>query len=212
MKHLSKLISPETLENIEKLRNSVPNEGENNETNLQEPDSQENSANGEPPKKKSALNALIRLLIKLSLVSLFIWLALIFVFGVFRQEGNNMYPMLKDGDLCITYKLEEYHSTDVVAYRVGDEIRFGRIVARAGDKVDGDTTGLLINGGRPSEEIFYPTQMWDINLTLPVVLGEGEFMILNDYREDLRDSRNYGIIHEDDLEGKIVFIFRRRGF
>ena len=193
------------------MRNSAPTEGENNDPDLREPDSQEKSAAGNSPKKKSAFEALIRLLIKLSVISLLIWLALTFVFGVFRQEGNNMYPMLKDGDLCITYKLEEYHSTDVVAYRVGDEIRFGRIVARSGDKVDGDTTGLLINGGRPSEEIFYPTQMWDINLTLPVSLYEGEYMILNDYREDLKDSRSYGIIHEDDLEGKIVFIFRRRG-
>lgn len=210
MKHLKKPVSPEILENIEKLQNPAPAEGESNEPELQEPDPQK--ANEKPPKKKSASKALIDLLIKLSVIALLIWLALIFVFGVFRMEGNNMYPMLKDGDLCITYKLEEYHSTDVVAYRVGNELRFGRIIARAGDTVDGDTTGLLINGGRPSEEIFYPTQMWDINLKLPVKLKEGEFVILNDYREDLRDSRSYGVINEDDLEGKIVFIFRRRGF
>lgn len=212
MKRLQKPATPEILDNIEKLRKPAPEEGNSSEPADQEPDSQEKSSEGKPPKKKSALKALINLLIKLSVIALLIWLALVFVFGVFRMEGNNMYPMLKDGDLCITYKLEEYHSTDVVAYRVGNELRFGRIIARAGDTVDGDTTGLLINGGRPSEEIFYPTQMWDINLKLPVKLKEGEFVILNDYREDLRDSRSYGVINEDDLEGKIVFIFRRRGF
>ena len=212
MKNLPKPTSPEILQNIEKLINPAPAEEQSKEPEPQEPETPEKPENEKPPKKKSALDALIKLLIKLSVIAFLIWLALIFVFGVFRLEGNNMYPMLKDGDLCITYKLEEYHSTDVVAYRVGNEIQFGRIIARAGDKVDGDTIGLLINGGRPSEEIFYPTQMWDINLNLPVTLNEGEFVILNDYREDLRDSRSYGIIHEDDLEGKIVFIFRRRGF
>ena len=151
------------------------------------------------------------LILKLLVVALLIWLALTYIFGVFRLSGNNMYPMLKDGDLCITYRLDPYYSTDVVAYRVGDEICFGRIVARAGDTVDGDSTGLVVNGGHPSEEIFYSTQMWDTELELPVTLSEGELVVLNDFREDLQDSRTYGIIHEDDLEGKVIFIFRRRG-
>lgn len=161
--------------------------------------------------KPSALKALARLLIKLSVVALVIWLALIYVFGVFRLSGNNMYPALKDGDLCITYRLDPYYSSDVVVYRVGEEIRFGRIVARAGDTVNGDSTGLLVNGGHPSEEIFFPTQMLGTNLTLPVTLKKGEVMILNDFREDFSDSRTYGVINVEDLEGKVIFIFRRRG-
>ena len=123
-----------------------------------------------------------------------------------------MYPALKDGDLCVTYKLSEYHSDDVVAYRIDDEIRFGRIIARAGDTIDGDEQGILLNGSYPSEEVFYPTQILDTNLNLPYTLGEGEFVVLNDYRSDLSDSRTYGVINKKALKGKIIFIFRRRGF
>ena len=155
---------------------------------------------------------LLSLLIKLASVGLVVWLVLVFVFGVFRLSGNSMYPALKDGDLCVTYKLEAYHSSDVVAYRVDGKIRFGRIVAKSGDTVDGDEQGLLINGSHPSEEIFYPTQITDTDLPLPCTLGEGEFVVLNDYRSDLNDSRTYGVITEDALEGKVIFIFRRRGF
>ncbi|MCH5189541.1 MAG: signal peptidase I [Oscillospiraceae bacterium] len=177
-----------------------------------------NEQSGVPPdekkesKKNATLKAFAHLVIKLAVVALLISLALIFVFGVFRLGGNNMYPALKDGDLCVTYKLEEYHSSDVVAYRIDGHIRFGRVVARAGDTIDGDEQGLLINGSHPHEEVFYPTQITDTVLKLPYTLGEGEFVVLNDYRTDLDDSRTYGIIKKDALKGKVIFIFRRRGF
>ena len=172
------------------------------------------TAAAQPPAKPkpSAGRALLFLLLKLAVVAVALWLALTFVFGVFRLSGNNMYPALKDGDLCVTYRLEEYHSGDVVAYRVDGKIRFGRIVARSGDTADGNEQGLLVNGAHPSEEIFYPTQMLDTRLDLPCTLGEGAFVVLNDYRSDLSDSRTYGVIDKGALEGKVIFIFRRRGF
>lgn len=163
-------------------------------------------------KSKKTLKALSKLLIKLAMITIALWLALTFVFGVFRLNGNNMYPMLKDGDLCITYKLDDYYTGDIVAYQVDDGIRFGRIVGRIGDTVDGDEEGLLINGARVTEEIFYTTNMMDIDLEMPVTLGDGEFIVLNDYRENAYDSRTYGVITKDDLKGKVIFIFRRRGF
>ena len=163
-------------------------------------------------KMSPTLKALLSLVIKLAVAALIIWVLLTYVFGVFRLSGNNMYPMLKDGDLCFTYKLEEYHSSDVVAYRTDGQIRFGRIVARSGDTIDGDEQGLLINGSHPNEEIFYPTQIMETNLPLPYTLGEGEFVVLNDYRSDLGDSRTYGVITEEAMKGKVIFIFRRRGF
>lgn len=172
-----------------------------------QPDGKEENA-----KNNTTLKAFIHLIIKLSVVSVIICLALIFVFGVFRLGGNNMYPALKDGDLCVTYKLEEYYGNDVVAYRVDGQTRFGRIVVRPGETVDGDEQGILINGSHPSEEVFYPTQITDTALQLPYTLGEDEYVVLNDYRTDLDDSRTYGIIKKDALKGKVIFIFRRRGF
>lgn len=160
---------------------------------------------------RQTLRALAFFLIKMLVIVLVLWLALTYVFGVYRLSGANMYPALRDGDLCITYRLEDYYTTEVVAYRVDGEIRFGRIVAKSGDTVDGDSTGILVNGGHPSEEIFFSTQMLGTNLELPIRLNKGELLILNDYREDLNDSRTYGVINVEDLEGKVIFIFRRRG-
>ena len=207
MKHRKNPKGSESRKNIP--QDDLPPGGEHLESESPEGESAPQES---APQKPSAWKALLKLIIKLAVVAGIGYLALIYVFGVFRLSGNMMYPMLKDGDLCITYKLEEYHSQDVVAYRMNGVLRFGRIVARGGDTFDGDETGIRLNGGHPLEEIFYPTEVLDTALDLPVELGEGEYVILNDYREDLTDSRVYGVIDEEALEGKVIFIFRRRGF
>lgn len=163
-------------------------------------------------KTKKILKALFGLIAKIVIVCAILWIALTYIFGIYRLSGNNMYPALKDGDFCVTYKLDDYYSNDIVVYRVDDELRFGRVIARTGDTVDGDAEGLLLNGSRITEEIFYTTNMVDISVDLPVTLGENEFFVLNDYRDNMNDSRTYGIITNDMCEGKIIFIFRRRGF
>ena len=163
-------------------------------------------------KTKHLIKKIISLLIKLSIVAIIIIMALIFIFGIFRLSGNNMYPALKDGDLCITYKLDTYVANDVVVYNIDGEIHFGRIIAREGDTIDGDKEGLLLNGFHANEEVFYSTDMTKTDLDLPITLGKDEFFILNDYRDDTNDSRTYGVVNKNSLKGKIIFIFRRRGF
>ena len=163
-------------------------------------------------RKPSALKAFVKLILKLGIVAAIGWVALTYVFGVYRITGNSMYPALKDGDLCVIYRLEAYRTDDVVAYRADGKVRFGRIVARATETVDGDAQGLLVNGVHRSEEIFFPTDMLDTALSLPVRLDEGQYLVLNDHRTELTDSRTYGVIDESELEGKVIFFFRRRGF
>lgn len=173
-------------------------------------------AETENPKQKNETKKIKKkarqLLFKTCFVLIVGWLTLTFVFGINRLAGNYMYPALRDGDLCITYKIGDVYGGDVVAYETEDGIRLGRIIARSGDEIDGDEKGLILNGSPHSEEIFYPTQMMGTALQLPYTLGEGEYLVLNDYRSDLNDSRTYGIVKKDALKGKVIFIFRRRGF
>ena len=162
-------------------------------------------------KSKKIIKAALRLIIKILIILLVIFLVTTFIFGIHRLEGNTMYPALKDGDLCITYKLEDYHAKDIVVYKVNNELKFGRIIACEGDTLDGDDEGILLNNSHIEEEVFYPTVITNTNLTLPITLNKDEFIILNDYREDINDSRTYGIITKDMIDSKVIFILRRRG-
>lgn len=158
--------------------------------------------------KKKALS----LLLKILCIVVSLWIFTTFVFGIVRVSGINMYPSFKDGDLAIIYRLEDCYKNDVVAYSSPDGTRFGRVIAAEGDTIDGDAEGIILNNGRVVEEVFYSTDMSQVNMELPYTLHKGEFFILNDYREDRSDSRTYGIIKEKDMKGKVIFFFRRRSF
>lgn len=161
--------------------------------------------------KKEIIKAIMPVVIKFVVVAAVLWIGFTFVFGLYRYEGNNMYPMLKDGDLCITYKLKDYYTGDIVFFYVDGKLHSGRIIATPGDTIDADEQGILVNGLHIPEEIFYETDMSSAE-SLPIQLDDKQFYILNDYRSDLKDSRYFGIIEKNNFKGKLIFLFRRRGF
>lgn len=48
--------------------------------------------------------------------------------------------------------------------------------------------------------------------TDPYTVEEGRAFVLNDYREDTDDSRSFGAVSLNDIEGPLIFSMRRRGF
>lgn len=136
------------------------------------------------------------------------------IFMITPVNGMEMFPNLKDGDLAIVYRLQSnYLKDDVVVYELDGEKRIGRVVGKEADLVDIDVAGnLYINGSyQSSEEILYPTFKKDDDLTYPVQVLEDELFVLGDYRTTAVDSRDYGCISFDDVEGKVITVIRRRG-
>ena len=166
------------------------------------------------PRKKQ-LSPLMALLLKIAALALLLFLTLTFVMGVHIQEGNRMYPFLMDGDLLITYKLEDYRVGDVVAYRHPDtgKTEISRIVALGDNIIQVTEYGeLLINGVSPVEQVFYPTTpLEDENVEYPYYMRRGGYFVLDDYRTEGDDSRHFGQLLREDLLGKVVYVFRRRG-
>ena len=126
-----------------------------------------------------------------------------------------MYPFLMDGDLLITYKLEDYRVGDVVAYRHPDtgKTEISRIVALGDNVIQVTEYGeLLINGVSPAERVFYPTTPLEgENVEYPYYMRRGGYFVLDDYRTEGDDSRHFGQLLREDLLGKVVYVFRRRG-
>lgn len=167
----------------------------------------------ETKKKKKRLHPLIRLLIKIAVLGVIIFLVLTYVLGFYRMTGNNMFPFVKDGDLCIVYKLDEYTTGDVVAYKTKNgKTKIGRIVAVGGQEVNFPKDGgYTVDDYQPAEEITYQTFGAD-GVKYPIEVGENEFFIMNDFRSDTDDSRQIGSIKESKICGKLLFLIRRRGF
>ncbi len=214
--------------------------------------------------------ALIRRVIFLALVA---WVLLTQVFLITQNSGQDMFPALKDGDLCFAFRTQaqtlmkqKYVRDDIVAYRVDDDgeqspgpVRawlskvlpaqayaaleewhprewlqqalpeelstkldqwfpvytgrrhFGRVIASAGDVVNmGDNGSLQVNGTTQSGEIMYPTYARE-GAQYPYRVPDGCLYVLGDYRTSTTDSRDYGPIPLERVEGKVITILRRRG-
>lgn len=169
----------------------------------------------EPPKpkkkKRTAKDYIIGLAVKIGITAAAVWLLLTFVAGVYVNHTNSSYPMIKDGDLCLTYKIGKPSQGDVVAYEHDGEIKFGRVIAFEGDTVEIRDDYITVNGYGIFEETVYPTSAEGSRITYPYTVPENSVFVLNDFRSDVSDSRTLGAISLDNCKGKVVFIMRRRG-
>ena len=163
--------------------------------------------------KKKKLGTLAKLLIKIAVLVIIVVIVLTWILGLHRMTGNNMFPFVKDGDLCIVYKLDDYTTGDVVLYRNDEgKMKLGRIVAVGGQSVDFPKDGgYTVDGYQPSEEITYQTFGAD-GVKYPIDVDDDEAFIMNDFRSDTDDSRQFGGVKKSDIDGKLLFLIRRRGF
>jgi signal peptidase I len=137
-----------------------------------------------------------------------------FVFGVMRVTDPSMEPRFQDGDLVLFYRVgKRYEARDVVVFERDGLMTSGRVVAQGGDKVNIDSQGLLVNGAYQQEQGITDetTQVAD-GVTFPLTVPEGAVFVLGDNRDEAVDSRIVGCVPVDQTLGKVIGLFRRRGF
>lgn len=155
---------------------------------------------------------LIKFIIKTALICGIFWFALTFVVELYRMSGNTMFPGVRDGDLGFFYRLDKAYVNDIILYEADGGLHVGRVVAYGTQTVDfPESGGYMVNGYAPFEEVPYETFKGD-GIEYPLYIPEGCVFVLNDFRSDSSDSRTYGIVEEDAIHGKLLFLLRRRNF
>lgn len=154
---------------------------------------------------------LIRFLVKFSILGIVFLFLVTFVCGFLRMHGNAMFPAIRDGDFCLYAKTGAITQNDVIFYRDNfGQISCGRVVAQGGQTITfGETGGYMIDGYVFSDQNPYPTYGGSERET---TVPDGCFYVLHDLREDTGDSRTQGVVSKEQIVGKLVFLFRRRGF
>ena len=163
-------------------------------------------------------SGIINLVIRVLCLAVIAYLILTYGFLITQCHGQNMFPALKDGDLCIVFRTEAQNlfqdplkQDDVIAYQVNGKRNFGRVVAVTGDVVMLDEGGAtIVNGVTEGQEILFPTYAKE-GMEYPLRVPAGCVFVLGDYRTNTADSRDYGSISLDQIEGKVITILRRRG-
>lgn len=171
---------------------------------------------GRPPQKKpkTTKQLLISIAIKIAAIVIVVWGVFTFVLGIMIHYGNNMHPMVRDGDLVISLRLQKPYINAAVMYQHDGKTTVGRVIAMEGSEIDiAENGSFTVNGNAPSEEVFYPTYRADgSDIEYPYTVPQGKVFILNDFREDTNDSRSFGAVDIGDLKGTLLLTMRRRGF
>ena len=151
---------------------------------------------------------MIRLIKKVVFIVISLFLIHTYIGSTFIYYNNNMFPSIRDGDLCFIEKYDKHtHIDDIVLYNN----TLYRVIARENQEVNITEKGILTVDGQQVLSVTNSLlQRGDI--TYPVKLKQGELFVLNDYREEISDSREFNTIQEKDITGKIFFLIRRRGF
>ena len=187
---------------------------------------QERNDNIEKEEKKSgALREILSMIGWILFIFCLVFLVTTYVGQRTRVYGRSMEPALSDSDNLIV---------DKISYRFHDPERFDiiifpyqwepntyyikRIIGLPGETIQIDDEGNIYIDGEVLQEHYGLERIKNPGSARePITLGEDEYFVLGDNRNNSEDSRftQVGVIHRDDIVGRAwlrIYPFDRIGF
>ena len=169
-------------------------------------------------KKSRGVNKVLREMINTLLYLLIVLCLTYFVINYVGQRtevwGASMESTLNDGDNLIvdkiTYRFKDPQRFDIIVFPFQyekDTYYIKRIIGLPGETVQIDLDGTIYIDGKELEENYGREIIKPENVGVaikPVVLGEDEYFVMGDNRNNSSDSRMevVGNIHRDDIIGR----------
>ena len=155
--------------------------------------------------------AVFKEIVQTAIVSLLIFVFVyVFLVQPHRVKGESMLPNYKDSELLlvekVSYRIYKPSRGDVVVFRAPGEARVDfikRIVGLPGDSVNISGGAVYINRNKLMEPYEAQQTQGDIELKL----GQDEYFMLGDNRGGSTDSRIFGPVKKNAIEGKAWFVY-----
>jgi len=138
-----------------------------------------------------------------------------FIFEPIRVDGSSMADTLHNGEITFTFKtgylFNDPQRQDVVICRYPNRKEYfvKRVMGVPGDTIAILGTTVYING-QPVEEPYLTAERNRYDHTmLPITLGENEYYVMGDNRDNSNDSRNLtkvGPITRDMIVGHVACV------
>lgn len=165
----------------------------------------------ENPAEKVKVKSAIGEIIQTAIISLIIFgVVYIFLVQPHRVKGESMLPNYKDGELLlvekVSYKIYKPSRGDVIVFKAPGQTKVDyikRVIGLPGETVKVEDGKIYINGKRLNENYEKQETAGDEELTL----GPDEYFVMGDNRGGSSDSRVFGPIKRDTIEGKAWFVY-----
>ncbi len=191
------------------------------EAEAEEEDDEEYNPDYKKKKKKSGksdevniVKELLNLIIYIGIVVIICFCIITFVGQRTTVHGHSMSPTLESGDNLwidkFSYKIGDPKRFDIIVfpYKDTDVFYIKRVIGLPGETVQIAPDGSIIIDGQILQESYGKEIIMDSGTACdPITLGEDEYFVLGDNRNDSRDSRwpDVGNIHKSKIVGKAVF-------
>ena len=193
-------------------------------------ESKETNQEERKPEDVNIVKDLLWLIVYIGMVILICFLIIKFVGCRSRVDGSSMRPTLEDGDNLwvdkLSYTFGDPKRFDIIIFNPNgnEDITYvKRIIGLPGETVAMDMDGLiyingvLLNENYALDEPFLRTNLGILSAGNEIVLGEDEYFVLGDNRNNSMDSRRSdpGNVKREYIVGKVVlriYPFSKFGF
>lgn len=176
-------------------------------------------------RKKSLPRLIFEWIFLIIIAALFGYVS-VYTFGQQRTNiGQSMDPTLSGGDVCLVnilaYQVSSPKVGDLVSYKPNGSSSarsdIKRVIAIPGQTIQIKDGLIYINDQVYLEGKDYPAITRAGLAEDPIKLGDGEYFVLGDNRNNSEDSRNpeIGLVTSEMMEGKVWFVLspsEHRGF
>lgn len=169
-------------------------------------------AAGEPEEKKSILREILEMVIYVACVAVLAFFLYTYVGQQVEVEGHSMQNTLDNGEHLIlekvSYRFSDPDRFDIIVFRPYEEQKdtyyIKRIIGLPGEKIQIVGSDIYVDGELLAED-YGKELIEDPGMAEePVILGEDEYFVLGDNRNNSIDSRDerVGIVNRDAIMGR----------
>ena len=145
--------------------------------------------------KKEKIIKFLKGLVPYVIIFVVVMLIRTFIITPIVVSGPSMQPTLKGGELMILEKTKKFDRFDIVVVDIGSEDIIKRVIAMPGESISCEK-GIIYINGRKQEEKYGSGITFDFE---KVVLGNDEYFVMGDNRQDSKDSRHIGPVKKDSI-------------
>jgi len=143
-------------------------------------------------------------------------LAIVLYFGInaisarVRVDGFSMRPTLQHGEYILvsrlTYRTSEPQRGDIIVFSLPTDQKqdlIKRIIGLPGETIKINNGRVLVNNVALQEPYIAQNPLYNGEWTV----GEGQFFVLGDNRNDSKDSHQWGLLPAENIIGKALIIY-----